>query len=214
MPRVVSCCDRTPLVALELFLRGSVDSLASFFACIHQRPERETLIHENAHFLFHSNHGGPECARARSPALAVAGRTAQDRAAAARRPCQRQWADRHPPAPLRGAGGLSRQTAGRKRVLTWYRAGTLIDGHYRYDVYATPNIQRDDLTKAKLEAIPTTRQSGRFRLEQGRLLVEPDPAAQRSKLSNISTLMAALWDQLIPAAAQNLTASGAEAHVI
>ncbi len=99
--------------------------------------------------------------------------------------------------------------------LNWYNPGSLMDGHYRYDVYATPNIQRDDLTKAELGAIPTTRQSGRFRVEQGRLLVEPDPAAQRSQLSEPNTLWAALVDQLIPsAAAQNLTASGAEAHVI
>ncbi len=90
--------------------------------------------------------------------------------------------------------------------LNWYNPGTLIDGHYNYDVYAIPNIQRQDLTKAELDAIPTTRQSGRFRVEQGRLLVEPDPAAQRSSLPDLSTLWAALVDQLIPsAAAQDLT---------
>ncbi len=99
--------------------------------------------------------------------------------------------------------------------LNWFNPGTLIDGHYRYDVYATPNVQRQDLTKAELEAIPTTRQSGRFRVEQGRLLVEPDPAAQRSGLPGLSTLWAAVWDQLIPsAAAADLTITDVEPVLI
>ncbi len=99
--------------------------------------------------------------------------------------------------------------------LNWYNPGTLIDGHYNYDVYATPNVQRQDLTKAELDAIPTTRQSGRFRVEQGRLLPEADLLGRTSRLPGRTTLWAALVDQLIPsAAAADLTASGVGPQVI